>query len=649
MPEIREKQDSIKVKEKAPKHRRKHRAARNAGRQLTAKYRKELAQRQQDGDGTSGYAVDQTELLAEVSAEQTAGSVRRGADGVKSFAKNQRRTIKERNQQSQRTVEDPAQRATAPPNPQEQMRQAFIKERREQAAQPQTDLSATITGGASPPSTTAFPPVQAPVYSKPNTRAAPDLSIHPSIQTLPAHQGGERSAIRERISHAPNIKQRPRASAAAIKTRQSTAPLAAKPPAVSRAVAPAQPMLPAKAQEMAQKSFIKRAQQSAQRLAQQNMVQQTQKTAKAAMELSQKITAAVTRAAAAMVSAIAGLVGGAVLIAIFCVILVVGAVMLSPLGILFSDERSAPGSIPVNAAIAQINVEYAAKLEELQAGDYEDIEIDGQPPDWREVIAVFACKTAGAADGVDVASLDADRVERLRAVFWDMTEITAKADAEKVLHITITAKTAEDMRIAYAFTNYQSDALDVLLEELGTFGGLLGDLSIRQEDAAALLANLPADLSPERRAVIQNALTLVGKVNYFWGGKSLTLGWDSRWGTTMKVTAAGSSSTGTYRPYGMDCSGFVDWVFYNATGGSYIIGHGGGAHSQHGYCTDISWREAIPGDLVFYPDDSHVGIVGGRDANGSLLIIHCASGYNNVVITGLEGFTSIGRPVYYTK
>lgn len=55
----------------------------------------------------------------------------------------------------------------------------------------------------------------------------------------------------------------------------------------------------------------------------------------------------------------------------------------------------------------------------------------------------------------------------------------------------------------------------------------------------------------------------------------------------------------------------------------------------------------MPGDLVFYPGDSHVGIVGGRDANGNLLIIHCASGANNVVITGLQGFTSIGRPVYF--
>ena len=205
------------------------------------------------------------------------------------------------------------------------------------------------------------------------------------------------------------------------------------------------------------------------------------------------------------------------------------------------------------------------------------------------------------------------------------------------------------MRTVYAFTRYQNDALDELLADRTALASLASSLTITNADAAEVLQNLPDDLSPERRAVVQNALTLYGKVSYFWGGKSLVLGWDSRWGQLRQVTAAGSSTTGTYRPYGLDCSGFVDWAFYNATGGSYIIGHGGGATMQHSYCTDISWADAQPGDLVFYPDNSHVGIVGGRDANGELLIIHCASGYNNVVITGKEGFTSISRPRYYAE
>lgn len=50
----------------------------------------------------------------------------------------------------------------------------------------------------------------------------------------------------------------------------------------------------------------------------------------------------------------------------------------------------------VAEAVAQ--VKYAinnAKLEELQAGGYDSIDIQGQTPDWPEVLAVFAAKTAG--------------------------------------------------------------------------------------------------------------------------------------------------------------------------------------------------------------------------------------------------------------
>lgn len=121
-------------------------------------------------------------------------------------------------------------------------------------------------------------------------------------------------------------------------------------------------------------------------------------------------------------------------------------------------RQNAPGAIPMNAAIAQISVEYAAKLEKLQAGSYDDIVIDGQSPDWREVITMFACKTAGAEDGVDVAAMDADCMDWLRGVFWDMAGITTEVETvkredsmEKVLHI-ITAKTADGMRTAYAFS-----------------------------------------------------------------------------------------------------------------------------------------------------------------------------------------------------
>ena len=167
-------------------------------------------------------------------------------------------------------------------------------------------------------------------------------------------------------------------------------------------------------------------------------------------------------------------------------------------------------------------------------------------------------------------------------------------------------------------------------------------------EAMEVWERLPDDLSMERRMVVTYALALVDKVNYFWGGKSLVLGWDDRWGELTEVTAEGSDTTGTEQPYGLDCSGFVDWAFYNASGGEYVIGQGGGAAEQHANCVDIEWDEVQPGDLLFYPEDEHVGIAAGRDWLGRLLVVHCASGTGGVAISHRTGFETAARPVWAT-
>ena len=412
-----------------------------------------------------------------------------------------------------------------------------------------------------------------------------------------------------------------------------------------------------------------RARAAAQRKAQRKMLQESaQSGGRASKKLGSVAVQAVKEIGKGVASAVSSILsagGGAVVLVLLLTVILVAAIVASPFGILFSNESREAGVVPISAAVAQVNYEFNERLETLQtADDYDSISVTGQPADWIEVLAVFAVKVAGSndADAADVATMDADRIARLKAVFWDMTTIAHRIEVihhpgsgdddgwtERNLYITITAKTAEEMKTAYHFNRNQIAALEELLEQRDLLRELIEDVYSVSGDTAALIRNLPEGLPPEREAAVRAACSLVGKVNYFWGGKSLVIGWDVRWGELRQVTAAGSSTTGTYRPYGLDCSGFVDWVFYNATGGDYIIGHGGGAMMQHTYCTPILWEDAQPGDLVFYPEDNHVGMVGGWDEDGNILIIHCASGYNNVVITGKEGFTSVGRPDYYVQ
>ena len=402
--------------------------------------------------------------------------------------------------------------------------------------------------------------------------------------------------------------------------------------------------------------------QQARAAARKEYIKSTTTRKKNCTEAPKKIASAISRTAKAIFNAIAGITGAGAILILLCAVILAGAIAASPMGILFTDETS---ETTLMEAIAEINAEYTAELQSHQAGSYSRVETVGRVPSWRDVVAVFACRTALSADGSNVITLDAKRIEQLSKVFWDMTDISSSIETidhedknpedefddsytETILTITTSAKTADDMRTEYNFSKQQNEALALLLEELEEWGILFSDLNISDPGALALWERLPENLSNERRMVVQYALSLVGKANYFWGGKSLVLGWDARWGTPTVVSAAGSPTTGTTRLYGMDCSGFVDWVFYNVSGGSYVIGQGGGCISQHNNCYTISWSEAQPGDLVFYPGDSHIGIVGDWDANGNIQIIHCASGsLNGVVITGKSGFTTVDTPRYY--
>ena len=397
--------------------------------------------------------------------------------------------------------------------------------------------------------------------------------------------------------------------------------------------------------------------------------QQTTKMAETAVQKTAQAAGCALRsiiaAAQSLLAAIAA--GGSTVVAMVLVICLIGLLIVSPFGIFFSGEDSGTG-YTMPEAVSVLNGEFAARIEQIKTENpYDELDMDNAGSaamisNWRDVLAVYAVRTTtDNASPDEVATLTEEKMEILREIFWDMNAITywteivpgGKDEADTViLHIIVTIKTHLQMADEYQFNTEQRRLLEELMqpkyqELFMALTGSYQNIELSPENVAKIMENLPADLSAERRQVVLTAYQLLGKVHYFWGGKSLIIGWDSRWGMPMEVTAEGSSTTGTVRPFGLDCSGMVDWVFYNQSGGQYVIGHGGGATAQHSYCTPIAWSDAQPGDLVFYPGDSHVGIVCGFDSGGNIMIIHCASGANNVVVTGKIGFTSIGRPEYF--
>lgn len=129
-----------------------------------------------------------------------------------------------------------------------------------------------------------------------------------------------------------------------------------------------------------------------------------------------------------------------------------------------------------------------------------------------------------------------------------------------------------------------------------------------------------------RKLLLETALSLVGKVPYFWGGKS-PAGWNDEWNTPKLVTSAGSSSTGTIRPYGLDCSGFTSWIYDTAL--SVDIGAGTGG--QYPKTTAVSASDLQIGDLGFLAGSggggwNHVLMFAGYGSGGERMWVHSSSG-----------------------
>lgn len=400
----------------------------------------------------------------------------------------------------------------------------------------------------------------------------------------------------------------------------------------------------------AAKQAAKQAKQAAQKAA-----QVAKATAKAAVKITVKVAQMVAAATKAVISALAALGGWVLLLVALIIVIVVAAIAASPFGIFISDEAADNDSIPISAIVAECNMELSNKLDDIENAAVPDrSEIIGEQANWDLVLAVFATKVAGVEDDTvqDVVVITDDKKQKLKDVFWDMHEITSRTETvangdtnEKVVYITITAKTKEEMIEKYHFTRKQQEALNTLLEQDEVLISATQSLAISDATAQDILKNFPDSLSTERKKVIKAACSLVGKVNYFWGGKSSAIGWDSEWGKLKTVSAEGSKTNGTKRPFGLDCSGFVTWSFINSGFNASSIGHG--TKGQIAKCSRISWSSAQAGDLAFYGDLSHVGIIAGKDAAGNILVIHSSSGGNNVVITTNGGFGFAARPRCY--
>ena len=327
---------------------------------------------------------------------------------------------------------------------------------------------------------------------------------------------------------------------------------------------------------------------------------------RAAKELSQKVLQAILASGKSLVAALGA--GGAMALLVVVLVMLVGILLVSPLGIFFSS--GADNKMTLQQAMGILNTELQDHVTEIeQTVAHDDLQQNGQQTPWKEVLTIYSVKvTTDAAHPLEVVTVGQEHLELLRQIFWDMNsvdysteiyteEVTVEIEdssgevseetqtiEETRLVITIGSKTAQQMAEEYGFTE----------EQLGYVAELLSEEHAEFWTVLSLPGNDGDDIV---------ALSQVGNV----GGEPY---W-SWYGYTSRVSW---------------CACFVSWCAEQC---GYLDA---GILPKFSYCdSGIAWfqergqwqgRDYIPspGDIIFFDYDhngsaNHVGIVESCDGS----------------------------------
>lgn len=242
------------------------------------------------------------------------------------------------------------------------------------------------------------------------------------------------------------------------------------------------------------------------------------KTAVKGAQIAEKTMSAILKAIAAAAKAlVASLAAGGWIVALVAIVTALILGLLSLFGV-FSANEASDGSQPMTEAIQAINEEYHTaitdKIAELSRGaDVVEIicegdmeSLDDPVPNWADVIGIYSILTSfDEQNPSDVTVVNAQNIERLRDVFYDLNSVSFRTETEsetvtvtdefgaivlgedgnpktetvvtRYIYINIVSKDYSDGAELYRFNDDQNEMLTELMqpEYYPLFAELLGD------------------------------------------------------------------------------------------------------------------------------------------------------------------------------
>lgn len=179
---------------------------------------------------------------------------------------------------------------------------------------------------------------------------------------------------------------------------------------------------------------------------------------------------------------------------------------------------------------------------------------------------------------------------------------------------------------------YNGDWFDLYGVDPSGGTGYVAGSGMTPEEIAAIIDTY-GNLDATRTAICSDAMSFVGQIPYYWGGKSIAKEYaENGFNATVTPDYKGRNKKG------LDCSGFVQWIIWRVTD----VKIGASTSTITEGMQPISATELQPGDLglmaVPGSASNHVGIFVGYNEQGQALWCHENSTAGNVSVNNTTCF-----------
>lgn len=150
------------------------------------------------------------------------------------------------------------------------------------------------------------------------------------------------------------------------------------------------------------------------------------------------------------------------------------------------------------------------------------------------------------------------------------------------------------------------------------------------EEIQNYMDRLPDTLSQSRTKLIYYALSSVGRVPYYWGGKPACAGYErNNFGALAEPDEKGRTLKG------LDCSGWISWIYWSAIQKRLSSESTSGLASLG---TPIKREDLQPGDIILKTgDEGHVVMFLCWESDGNMTVIHESSALvDNLTVTKMS-------------